>query len=81
MHIRSVDQAAAEIAQAAFEIEFQAIQDPDPQRMFGIRVFHHDVAKTLLHQLSDFQIDCIDFQLLGVKFGAFVEVNLVGAGI
>ena len=73
---RAVEQAAAEIAQTAFDDDVHPVEDADDQRMLGARIPEHDAAVTGIHQVADFPVDFRGLQLGAVDFGAPVEVDV-----
>src|SRR3984957_11353399 len=73
--VRSVDQAAAEIAEAAFDGEVQPVEDADCQRMLGARILHHHAAVALVHEFAQLQIDFARTHRTGVELRALFEVD------
>src|SRR6185437_10247322 len=77
-HVRSVDQAEAEITERAVDDEVEPIENADAERMLGPRILDGDGAETVLHQLADAQIDDFRLHLGGVDLGPIVVVDVVG---
>src|SRR5262249_44468126 len=55
--VGAVDQAAAEVAEAALEDEAQAVEDADAERVLGHRVVSYDGSVALAHQPADPGVD------------------------
>src|SRR5215469_8608332 len=79
--VRPVDQAAAEIAEAALDMEVQAVQDADGERMLGAGVLHDHRAVALAHQLAQLEVDLPAIQIGGVELRPLVEIDLEGVRI
>src|SRR5512134_105103 len=75
-HIRSVDQAAAEIAERAVDDEIEPVQDADRDRMLGAGIADDDGAVAVLHQFADAQVDGVGGEIRGVDLAALVEIDV-----
>ena len=80
-HVGAVDEPDAEVAEAALEVELQAIQDPDADGMLGAGILHDDGAVAFAHEVPDLQIDRLRVHVGDIDLGPLVEVDLEGPGI
>src|SRR6266516_2969469 len=68
LHLRAVDQADTEVAEAALEADPAALQDADADRVFGPRVAdHHVVDALLVDEPAQLQVDLAGAHLGGVE--------------
>ena len=70
VHLGAVDDAAAEVAEAAVEGDLAACEDADAERMLGARVPHRDVGDALLvDQPAQLEVDLPGRQVVRVELG------------
>src|SRR4029077_505714 len=79
--VGSVDQSAAEIAQAPFDGEIEAIENADREGMLGTGVFQYEAAEAMTHQLAQLEVDFGRRQGSGVELRALLDVDLEGLRI
>src|SRR5262245_27348957 len=54
--VRPVDQAAAEITEAALDVQVEPLQQADRDAVLGAGIVHHDGAVALAHQLAELEV-------------------------
>src|SRR6185436_16202397 len=79
--VRPVDQSAAEIAEAALDVQVEPLQEADRDAVLGAGIVHHDGAVALAHQLAQLEIDLLGRERPGVELGALVEIDVIAVGI
>ena len=76
-----VDQAAAEIAEAPFDGEVEAVEDADGQGVLGARILHDDGAEPWLISSRSFKLTSRRTHRRRVELRALLEVDFEGLRI